>query len=459
MKGANLSRSGDSRTWQTSDFAKNQLPTNLDGVSVTVNGKSAYVYYVSPTQLNILTPPDAMTGSVAVVVSSNGAISAPYTVQVQATSPSFFLFNGGPYVAATHASGALLGPASLYPGSTTPAEPGETVVLYANGFGPTSVPVVSGAEKQSGSLSPLPMISMGGIAATVSFAGLVAPGEFQFNVIVPASVPSGDNAILATYNGAEASPVGLITVLGAAPAPTAVTFFVSPLGNDYWSGTLPAPNSNNTDGPFATFDHARLVVQSISKTGLTRINVQFRGGTYYRGVNGDVHGGRLGVGDDANRLSKNYPGESPVVSGGQRLQNWTSAGGNAWKTTLPASTQYFENLFYNGARRLRPRLGGALGTYFRYVGPVYLQGAAPPAKSPDSNCSEYFAGSGWECFDRFQYASTDPISASWKNLAYTAGNHCNQPTLQRQYCRMIFELVNFKCIRFPEIAPELCRYH
>jgi hypothetical protein len=82
------------------------------------------------------------------------------------------------------------------------------------------VPVVSGAEKQSGSLSPLPMISMGGIPATVLFAGLVAPGEFQFNVIVPASVPSGDNAILATYNGAEASPVRMITVSGAAPAPT-----------------------------------------------------------------------------------------------------------------------------------------------------------------------------------------------------------------------------------------------
>ena len=71
VKGANLSRSGDSRIWQSSDFAKNQLPTSLDGVSVTVNGKNAYVYYISPTQVNILTPPDAMTGAVAVVVTSS----------------------------------------------------------------------------------------------------------------------------------------------------------------------------------------------------------------------------------------------------------------------------------------------------------------------------------------------------------------------------------------------------
>ena len=442
VKGANLSRSGDSRIWQTSDFAQNQLPTNLDGVSVTVNGKSAYVYYISPTQVNILTPPDAMAGSVAVVVTNNGAISAPYTAQAQATSPSFFLFNGGPYVAATHVSGALLGPASLYPGSTTPAKPGETVVLYANGFGPTSVPVMNGAETQSGTLSPLPGISIGGIAATVSFAGLVAPGEFQFNVVVPASVPSGDNAITATYNGAEASPAGLITVLGSAPAPTAVTFFVSPSGNDYWSGTLPAPNSNNTDGPFATFDHARAIVQSISSAGLTRINVQVRAGTYY------LPSTEMFTPADSGSATmqivyQNYPGESPVISGGVRIQNWTNAGGNTWKTTLPASTQYFENLFYNGVRRLRPRLGGSLGTYFRNAGPIYLNAPGPPAKAPNPNCSVYFPGSGWECYDRFRYNPTDPIVSTWKNLAPPPGNPCGQPSGNAALVGDI-ELVNFE---------------
>src|SRR5579863_463596 len=43
-------------------------------------------------------------------------------------------------------------------GSTTPAKPGKTVVLYANGFGATSTPVVDGAVKQSGTLSPLPVV-------------------------------------------------------------------------------------------------------------------------------------------------------------------------------------------------------------------------------------------------------------------------------------------------------------
>jgi uncharacterized protein (TIGR03437 family) len=212
IKGVNLAPAGDSRMWQASDFVGNKLPTALDGVSATVNGKSAYVYYISPGQLNILTPPDAMSGAVQVVVAVNGVVSTQFTAQAQAESPSFFVFNGGPYVAATHVNGTLLGPASLYPGSTTAAKPGETVVLYANGFGLTSASIVSGSETQSGTLPTLPAIAIGGVTAMVSYAGLVAPGEFQFNVVVPGSLANGDQPITATYSGLTTQAGTLITV-------------------------------------------------------------------------------------------------------------------------------------------------------------------------------------------------------------------------------------------------------
>jgi len=211
VQGTSLAPVGDTRIWQGSDFVNNQMPTKLDGVSVTVNGKSAYVYYISLGQVNILTPPDAMSGPVQVVVSSNGTVSAAFTAQAQPLSPSFFVFDAT-HVAATHADGSLLGPATLYPGSTTPAKPGETVVLYANGFGTTSTPVTSGSTAQSGALSPLPVVKIGGVAATLQFAGLVAPGEFQFNVIVPASLPDGDQPIAATYNGMTSQPGTLLTI-------------------------------------------------------------------------------------------------------------------------------------------------------------------------------------------------------------------------------------------------------
>ncbi len=212
IKGVGLAPAGDSRIWQGSDFAGSQMPVALDKVSATVNGKSAFVYYISPSQINILTPPDAISGAVNVVVTNNGTATAAFSAQAQPISPSFFVFNGGPYVAAEHVNGTLIGPSTLYPGASSSAKPGETIVLYANGFGPTSTPVVSGSSTQSGTLSTLPVVQIGGVKAIVQFAGLVAPGEFQFNVIVPASLGNGDQPVIATYGGASTQPGALIAI-------------------------------------------------------------------------------------------------------------------------------------------------------------------------------------------------------------------------------------------------------
>jgi uncharacterized protein (TIGR03437 family) len=198
IKGLNLSP--DTRTWQTSDFVNNQLPVRLDGVGVTVNGYSAYVYYISPTQVNVLTPLDSTLGSVPVQLTNNGSTSAAFTIQLQSYAPGLFEFSGSSYVAATHANGSLLGPASLYPGSTTPANPGEVITLYGNGFGQTLPPLVSGSETQTGILPTLPVVMIGGAAAAVQFAGVVAPGLYQLNVFVPATISAGDATVVATLN-------------------------------------------------------------------------------------------------------------------------------------------------------------------------------------------------------------------------------------------------------------------
>ncbi|MBZ5625595.1 MAG: hypothetical protein LAQ69_43910 [Acidobacteriia bacterium] len=211
--GANLSPAGETRSWQNSDFVNNLMPVQLDFVTATVNGRSAYVSYISPTQLNVLTPPDAMQGLVEVQTTSGGVASAQFAVQAQAISPAFFAFSGGPYVAAEHADGSYLGPAGLVPGEiTTPARPGEVVALFGSGFGPTSTAVVSGSLVQSGTLPTLPVVVIGGITATVQFAGLVFPGEFQFNVVVPPAAPDGDNAVTAVYNGLSTQTGLLLTV-------------------------------------------------------------------------------------------------------------------------------------------------------------------------------------------------------------------------------------------------------
>jgi len=214
IKGSNLAAPGDARVWQASDFSAGGLtmPTQLDGVSATVNGNAAYIYYISPTQVNILTPPDAISGSIPVRLSYGGQTSAAFTAKAQVLAPAFFVFGGGPYVAAIHANGTYIGPATLYPGSTTPAKPGETIAIYADGFGATNSPVRSGSVMQSGVLTPAPEVTIGGVAALVQFAGLVGPGEFQFNVVVPTGLGNGDQAITATYSGASTQAGTLLTV-------------------------------------------------------------------------------------------------------------------------------------------------------------------------------------------------------------------------------------------------------
>ena len=182
-----------------------------------MNGENAFVYYISPNQVNVLTPPDLAPGTVQVTVTTGGMTSAAFTAQAQQYSPSFFIFGAGPYVVATHANGSLIGPVNLYPGLTTPAAPGEVVVLYANGFGPVSAPVAAGSDAQSGSLPVLPVIQIGGTAASVQFAGLVSPGLFQFNVVVPAMAPDGDNALTAQYNGLATQAGVLLTVQSNSP--------------------------------------------------------------------------------------------------------------------------------------------------------------------------------------------------------------------------------------------------
>lgn len=213
ITGTNLSP--NKRIWQDFDILNQRMPTSLDGVSVTMNGKNAYVYYISSNQLNVLTPPDLAAGPVQVQAFNNGSQSALFVVPAQQYSLSFFTFDGI-HVSATHNDGTLLGPTGLYPGQSTPAKPNETIILYANGFGPTSTPATSGAVTQSGSLPVLPVVKIAGIASSVQFAGLVSPGTFQFNVTVPASAPAGDDTLTASYSGLPTQANVKLAVAGVA---------------------------------------------------------------------------------------------------------------------------------------------------------------------------------------------------------------------------------------------------
>ena len=209
--GANLAATN--RTWKTSDFSGNKLPTSLDGVSVTINGKPAYVYFVSPGQLNVLTPLDATQGPVQVQTTNGGLTSSVATVQLQPIAPAFFMAKGV-YIAALHSDNvSVVGPTTLFPNVSTPAKPGETIVMYGTGFGVTNPAIPSGATVTTASpLVSTPIFTFAGIGAQVIFSGLTQAGVYQFNVTVPASAPDGDLEVEAIINGVETAPGTFVTV-------------------------------------------------------------------------------------------------------------------------------------------------------------------------------------------------------------------------------------------------------
>jgi uncharacterized protein (TIGR03118 family) len=202
------------RVWGASDFTGGtRLPTSLSGVSVTVNGKPAYVNYISTKQINILTPVDTTTGPVQIVVNNNGLASASVTATMQTYSPAFFLFKDGKSVAAIHDGGTLVGAATLYAGESLPAQPGEIIALYSTGFGATNPAFTDGAVVAAPqTVATTPTVTIGGVTAQVVYAGQIASGLYQINVVVPPSTADGDQPVVATVGAFSSSATATVNV-------------------------------------------------------------------------------------------------------------------------------------------------------------------------------------------------------------------------------------------------------
>jgi len=288
--------------------------------------------------------------------------------------------------------------------SLQPTPPGTMAVTATATIGAV---VVNGSGSSGVSWSCSPAGACGSFGSATTSSGV------NTTYTAPATVPS-PNPVTITATAVGDSSKSASAAVTISPTPSA-DFFVAPNGNDSGPGTISAP--------FATIAHAQAAVRGILTGRSNSVVVMLRAGTYF--LNQPLSFTAADSGTPAVEIAwQNYPGEAPVVSGGMQIASWTQGGSNQWTATLPAGTQYFEQLFYNGQRRLRPRLGGTLGTYYRVAAPVYLPGSSS-GPAPDPNCSVYVSGLGWECFDRFHYAAGDPINANWTNLSPPPGNPCN----------------------------------
>jgi uncharacterized protein (TIGR03437 family) len=183
------------------------LPMSLGGVQVVVNGGSAFISYVQPTQVNILTQPDTATGPVEVdVITNHGTVST--TVNMAPTSPALFTYalQGTVYTSALFATDyAYVAAVGAIPGVTSrPANPGDYILLYATGLGNTNPAYPIGRVLTTAyPIANLAQVSVliGGQPAPVLFAGMVYAGVFQVNIHVPANVPAGNQAVTLSIAG------------------------------------------------------------------------------------------------------------------------------------------------------------------------------------------------------------------------------------------------------------------
>ncbi|HUT95129.1 MAG TPA: right-handed parallel beta-helix repeat-containing protein [Thermoguttaceae bacterium] len=169
--------------------------------------------------------------------------------------------------------------------------------------------------------------------------------------------------------------VGMLSVHASAAQagqePTA-DFYVSPAGNDAWSGTLAEPKPDGSDGPLATLQGARDAIRRLKAQGpLERpIRVLVRGGTY-RVTEPIVFAAEDSGTEQAPITYAAWPGEKPVISGGVPITEWKREGdGPLWTTVVPAVKEgewYFRQLFVDGKRAVPARIPN--DGFFRSGGP------------------------------------------------------------------------------------------
>ncbi|MCU1339993.1 MAG: hypothetical protein JWO19_5574 [Bryobacterales bacterium] len=226
IKGSNFTTTPFRQFIFPDDFNGNNAPTSLGGVSVSVNGKPAFVSFISPGQVNVAVPDDTQVGNVPITVTNGGGVSNTFFAQRVASAPGLlappstfpfsFFVNGKQYLEATiGASNLYVGSPNLvsnFPFPFQPAKPGDTVFIYGIGFGDVDPPLPAGVVAGSDKITAPLTISFDQTPANIAYAGHYPTfiGLYLLAVTVP-DIPAGDHQIIVTLNGQQLQQTVFLT--------------------------------------------------------------------------------------------------------------------------------------------------------------------------------------------------------------------------------------------------------
>jgi uncharacterized protein (TIGR03437 family) len=197
----------------TETTSQTPLPTLLGESCLTVNGTAVPMIYVSTGQINAQLP-YAVEGSTTLTLRTPGGVSDNYNLTISPAAPSIFrtTLSGGPEVATVvrAVNNEMVTPSN-------PVHRGDVLTIYATGLGRTSPSVENGGVAPADPLASVvatPQVTIGGVPAQVTFAGLT-PGQigvYQINVLIPDRIPTGWNIPLAISQGTSSASVDVRVV-------------------------------------------------------------------------------------------------------------------------------------------------------------------------------------------------------------------------------------------------------
>lgn len=181
--GSNLSQA-------TTALTGSALSIHLPGAEVTVlvGGLAADLWYASPGLVNILIPNQLTAGSVILQIEVDGIAGPPIPILLTTVAPAMFQADAAT-VLAEHLNGQIIS-------TVSPAQPGELVVLYASGLGPTLPAAVPNQAPATAATLATPgfQVWLNGTAvnaSNIAYAG-VTPGYaglYQVNLFLPGNTP------------------------------------------------------------------------------------------------------------------------------------------------------------------------------------------------------------------------------------------------------------------------------
>ena len=143
-----------------------------------------------------------------------------------------------------------------------------------------------------------------------------------------------------------------------------VTVYVSPNGNDNWSGGLAQPNAQGTDGPVASLERARDILRQKKAAAGEERHVVIANGRYQLTKPFAL------TPEDSGATYEAAPGAHPAFSGGKVIRGFQPGENGLWVARIPAvanGSWYFDQLFVNGHRAVRAKTPNK---FYSYMGPT-----------------------------------------------------------------------------------------